>query len=100
MNKFPFGNTEQEHNDFCDTLKCKYGSYCNHITGLCSKCTMEKGTDEEKKELHKRLEHCLGCGRAIGIYGNGYTHNYSIGGRKNVCNVCHDKGIKVENFMR
>ncbi len=40
MNKMelPFGKTEKEHNDFCDTMKCKHGNYCNVLLGLCVQC--------------------------------------------------------------
>ena len=38
MNKFPFGQTEAEHNRFCDSMKCQYGNYCNFILGKCPQC--------------------------------------------------------------
>jgi len=41
MSEFPFGKTEEEHNKFCDSMKCKYGNYCNFILGKCPKCQEE-----------------------------------------------------------
>lgn len=38
MSEFPFGNTEEEHNAFCDSMKCHRGKYCNPILGECVEC--------------------------------------------------------------
>lgn len=41
MSEYPFGKTEEEHNSFCDSMKCHNGNYCNFVTGKCSKCIEE-----------------------------------------------------------
>ena len=48
MDKYPFGNTEKEHNDFCDSMKCRNGNYCNFITGKCHQCK-----EEDKQHILK-----------------------------------------------
>ena len=67
--KFPFGNTETEHNSVCDSMKCHYGNYWNPIIGLCVVCKYEK------EGPNKNSEKCILCGRQIGIYNKEYTHN-------------------------
>lgn len=52
--KFPFGNTEAEHNAVCDTMKCRYGNYCNFLIGLCSQCREHiKKCDEYENKLRE-----------------------------------------------
>jgi hypothetical protein len=53
--KFPFGRTEEEHNAFCDSMKCRRGNYCNPFMGLCRECEAEK--QRMLKEQTKLSEH-------------------------------------------